>query len=144
MWAVAADSVKLINGINFDMFRILFGLVGDIFRPLLGISDEFDIMRDIEAICKQVSGSTGGYVAADLSALVREAVELYTLHAQSSVVVKAMSNTLEEAVASQTDEYQLSPRGRIFMERLLEAKEKVPSSCLRGDAVKIPTVSTYF
>jgi hypothetical protein len=72
----------------------------------------------------------GGYVAADISTLLKEGAQ------------RAASLPLEDisSMASQPPSVPLSERGACLLLCLLEARSSVPPSCLRGDLVKVPQV----
>jgi hypothetical protein len=83
---------------------------------------------------------TGGYVAADLTALVREAVEIYFKRESELRDAAASDRSRSSTHIGADSEDVISTFGRFVLSCLLDAKQIVPPSCLRGDAVKIPTV----
>jgi len=96
--------------------------------------NESKFEEDIERISDHIALATGGYVAADVTALVREA----TGCTASSI----SKGTLPPSyISGNTAIPNLSPLGDVLAQCLMEAKALIPPSCLRKDAIKIPSLT---
>lgn len=89
-------------------------------------------------------GLIGGYVAADLTDLIREAVDIF-FKRESDLLTTTSAVHYSTAPFFTTEdnnegEGRISRFGGFVLECVIAAKQIVYPSCLRGDVVKIPTV----
>jgi hypothetical protein len=110
---------------------------------LTALYESIDLSGDQKAVevkflAKKLAQSTGGYVAADISTLLKEGSQL--VGNWNSSLSTQLSSSVSASVSASASSLSLSDQGNRLLHCLLEARSTVPPSCLRGDLVKVPQV----